>query len=117
MKKVVEIVCFLLGMLAVWIFLKGGKAVFSSEKVYLEESRKVFHTTQYCDLIKSIDASDREYMEETGNLIGTTEKSERECYNDVTLSMCKFCYSPMDRKYRNEYLSEVRRHQSKSSTK
>lgn len=117
MKKVVEIVCFLLGILAVWIFLKGGKAVFSSEKVYLEENRRVFHSTQYCDLIKSIDASDREYMEETGNLIGTTEKSERECYSDATLRMCKFCYSPMDRKYRCEYLSEVRRHQSKSSTK
>lgn len=113
MKKALQII---LSLAAIAVFAKGLVSMFTTEKAYVETSRHIYHCSQYCDKIDGITEADKDYMDETGNTAGTIEKSSRECYNDISLKMCSYCFSPMEIKYRDEHLAPLRK-EAKENTK
>lgn len=100
-----------------WVFLQGWKAVFHTDKAYKEIGREIYHSTPYCETIPGIDVFDEDYLRDTNDTPGTTEVDDKEAYKDMKLEMCTFCYSPLERKTRAEYLQRVIDYRNSKKTK
>lgn len=106
-KRFLNIVGIILAFFCIWVFLKGLKVVFSTEKVYKEIGQNIYHSTPYCEAIDGISSFDEEYMRDTGHTPGTEKMSRRDAYYNQELDMCTFCFSPLERKSRAEYLEKI----------
>lgn len=96
----------ILGLSVAWVFLVGLKSIFTTEKVYKEIGKPVYHSTAYCEAIAGIGDLDRELMSETGDVYGCTKMSARDAYYDTSLYMCNYCFSPMEINERSKYLEK-----------
>ena len=114
-NKLVKFIGIVLSLFAVYAFLIGVKEIFSTEKVYCEYERGVYHSTPYCENILEVGEMDREYMEETGKVVGTKEMSAQDAYYDSKLFMCNYCYSPMERMKRDEFQQKREEYQKKKA--
>lgn len=115
MNKLVKLIGIILTLLAFYVFFIGLKQVFSREKVYCEYNRSVYHCTPYCEAIPDVGVFDREYMEETNKVVGTKEMSSQDAYYDLELFMCDYCYSPLERIKREQYLQKIRESKDKKT--
>lgn len=97
----------LLGLSVLYVFIVGLKTIFTTEKVYKEFGKPVYHSTPYCEGIE-IGELDRELMDEVGEIIGSEKITAREAYNDTTLFMCDYCFSPLEIIERAKYLQKVK---------
>ncbi len=81
----------------------GYKHYFPTVHVYLECGTDIYHQTAVCD---SIHGFDKAFYEEFGEITGTDEINEKEVFYKKKYKMCPFCFSPMEIKYRNEYINQ-----------
>lgn len=81
--------------------------MFKTEKVYREWGTDIYHNTPYCDAIHDIESA-REYMDETGEIVLSEEIKEIDAYNDTSLYMCRYCFSPLEIKYRAKHINELK---------
>ena len=106
-KKILNILVIIMAFCCLWVFIQGLRTVFHTEKAYKETGKNVYHSTPYCETIEGLGSFDEEYLRETKDVPGTEEMSDGDAYKDLDLEMCPFCYSPLERKARAEYLQRV----------
>lgn len=100
--KVSNIVVAFFAIAFYHVLITCSKKFFTTEKVYLDVETEIFHSTPYCRAIE-----DLMIFEETGDVTGTLEKKWSECYNDLSMKMCTYCYSPMEVTDRKQHLSKI----------
>lgn len=102
MKKVAEIIGIILLLFALYLCSQGWKYTFNKEKVYIKYGVDTIHSTPYCPKLCD-DEMAIDYMQETGNLVGSEEFPRSESLSDMSLDMCPYCFSSYEINRRNEY--------------
>lgn len=88
MKTAYKVIGIIFSLLALYVFFIGLKECFTCEKAYIEKyGGFVFHSVDCCP-----------------ELEGGKSVSYRECWNDISLDMCQYCFSRYDIEDRNNYL-------------
>lgn len=78
------------------------KHYFQTTYVYIADETNVFHSTPVCDNIDGMHV-----LEEIGEVIGSRKVDKKEVYCDENYIMCNYCFSPLEIKYRQEYLLKI----------
>jgi hypothetical protein len=76
----------------------------SQNDVYVEYEEDIFHKIPVCEAIPGFN---KIVYEDDGIATGSEKISEDEVFDKPKYKMCSFCFSPMERKHREEYLYKL----------
>lgn len=89
------------------VMIAGIQEVFSKDEVYIAYNNEdIFHKTPICPLTGNEEEA-IEYMEETGEITGCKGNPTRECMEDPSFEMCRYCFSELERSNRDKHLREI----------